>query len=210
MKKYNWIYQMRGMAIIAVVICYQQHLLHESEWIQLLTLYSVTTFIFCAGLTKTISYNKSKITSIALWQMQKLFPLLCSYLIATMAYITIDHIWSGIEIEVLWSDLLQFSASPPFYFLLYYFSLTLISPILYMIIMKICNSSKMYITVLKLLFFLVGLFIIGYAMIDKVNFLGQNYLFVYGSGMLLGKWVLQENTNVWNKKSRIICSMVFG
>lgn len=45
MKK-EWIYQIRGLAIIAVVICHQQGILHDTEVLQLFTLFSVTTLVF--------------------------------------------------------------------------------------------------------------------------------------------------------------------
>ena len=68
MKRQNWIYQIRGLAIIAVVICHQQHLLHESEIIQLFSLYSVTTLIFLMGVTKSnifeITFSSVRLTNV--------------------------------------------------------------------------------------------------------------------------------------------------
>ena len=55
---YQWIYIVRGFAIIAVVVCHQQFFLHSTEWLQMFSLYSVTAFVFCMGLTKWISLEK--------------------------------------------------------------------------------------------------------------------------------------------------------
>lgn len=58
-KPIQWIYQVRALAIIAVVICHQQWILHTSEKVQLLTLFSVTTLIFLMGITEAFWLKKS-------------------------------------------------------------------------------------------------------------------------------------------------------
>lgn len=58
---YEWLYNIRGMAIMAVVVCHQQHFLHDAEWIQMISLYSVSTFIFCMGLTKGVVLKKNRL-----------------------------------------------------------------------------------------------------------------------------------------------------
>lgn len=57
-KHIEWLYQIRGLAIVAVVVCHQQGLLHSSEEIQCLTLYSVTTLVFLMGCTRSLWFNK--------------------------------------------------------------------------------------------------------------------------------------------------------
>lgn len=57
-KYIDWIYQIRGLTIVAVVLCHQQGLLHTSEEIQCLTLYSVSTLIFLMGCTEALWLNK--------------------------------------------------------------------------------------------------------------------------------------------------------
>ena len=59
MNKKNWIYQIRGLAIIAVVIWHQQGILHNTEVLQGFTLYSVTTLVFLMGVTKALSMKKN-------------------------------------------------------------------------------------------------------------------------------------------------------
>lgn len=56
-KRIFWIDLVRGMGIIAVVICHQQGLLHQSERLQCFTLYSVTSLVFAMGFTKGLSFR---------------------------------------------------------------------------------------------------------------------------------------------------------
>lgn len=57
MKK-NWIYELRALGIIAVVVCHQYNLLHTSDLVQCLSLYSVTSLIFLMGVTKYYSITE--------------------------------------------------------------------------------------------------------------------------------------------------------
>ena len=54
MNRQNWLYQIRGIAIIAIVICHQQFILHTYEWVQFLALYAVTISIFCTDITQML------------------------------------------------------------------------------------------------------------------------------------------------------------
>ncbi|NBI89227.1 hypothetical protein D3Z45_01170 [Lachnospiraceae bacterium] len=91
MNKKNWIYQIRGLAIIAVVICHQQGILHNTEVLQGFTLYSVTTLVFLMGVTKALSMKKnyasdSQCDKIFVYSLKSMFPVLCSYIVATFIY----------------------------------------------------------------------------------------------------------------------------
>jgi len=194
LKKYSWLYQIRGMAMIAVVVCHQQYLLHSSEWIQLLTLYSVTVLIFCAGITRSISLKRwaehsggLHVCAFLRYLAGKLAPILCSYLIATIAYLTLQHRWTGDIAAVLVNALLTFSASGPLYFIKYYVVLTCLSPILQaMVTWAFSDRSRKWVSGLRLSAVLILTFLIGCWSLGRLSLLGGSYLSVYTAGIAFG------------------------
>ncbi|AOZ93316.1 acyltransferase family protein [Paenibacillus crassostreae] len=216
MGKYNWLYQIRGMAIIAVVVCHQQGLLHSSEWIQLLTLYSVTIFIFCAGVTQAFSLkklNSSFITnerySFSEYIINRLKPIILSYIVVTIAYLSQRNMWTGLEWDMLFNALLTFSASPPLYFLRYFIVLICVAPILFAFVNIILKkNSSGVVTNLKIIILLILTFLIGYYSIGKLDSLGQSYLFVYTAGIIFGSLPFPKVKNV--QLPFIITTLMFG
>lgn len=186
MKK--WLYQIRALAIIAVVICHQQGILHSSEYIQLLTLYSVTTLIFLMGYTSALSLKKHKKEisekGCLSFSLNRLKPALCSYVFASACYLISYGSFTGSQFEVIFSSLLSFSATPPFYFFKYYIVFTLLAPFLMFLCIKIKKYGKSSILLYAVLLFLS--FVFGYTMIDQVSCFGGSYLAVYSLGMMLG------------------------
>lgn len=62
-EKCDELYFVCGLAIIGVVVCHQINFLHTSNWINCVTIFSVSALIFCAGITKAFSietYVKEK------------------------------------------------------------------------------------------------------------------------------------------------------
>lgn len=189
-QKKEWIYQMRGMAILAVVVCHQQGFLHQSEWIQLFTLYSVSMLILCAGITRAYSLQKYKFSAdisggLMRYIIKALCPLLCAYTASAIMMM----IWNGENcsdyLNVI-NGLLSFNAAGPYYFLKYYIALTILSPVpfLFVKIIKRCKikAHQLLFTVL----FLFVTFLIGYLSIGKLDIIGQSYFFVYCLGIVLG------------------------
>lgn len=194
--KKEWIYQIRGLAIIAVVVCHQQGILHDSEFIQLLTLYSVTTLVFLMGVTKAISLKRHYTShahpeGMVKYSLRAMTPVLCSYLIASFAYLSIDSgkKWvTGLSYNTVLENLLDFSASSEFYFIRYYILFSLYAPFLYAIIKYIIYKKelKKYRTLLEAGVFLL-VWIVGYESIGRVEVFGASYLFVYSVGLLAGQ-----------------------
>lgn len=175
---YEWIYMIRGMAIIAVVVCHQLHFLHYTEYLQMFSLYSVTTFIFCMGVTKWLSLEKAhesnKLFSYWRYTWKSLKSILCAYLIATICYLIVAGQFSYWNVL---ASLVYFSASGPLYFVSYVILFSLLAPILYTMIYKIMQNEM---KILLLIMFVVSAFIIGYI----IEPLGSTYLFVYIIGMI--------------------------
>ena len=132
MKKISWIYYARALAIVAVVVCHQQNILHTSEVVQGITLFSVTTLIFLMGVTEAFSLNRTtfKRGEVIVTQIKRKKSILFSYVLATIVYLCYLKIWTGNELETLSQYLLNFSACGPFYFVKYVLSFSLFSPCL--------------------------------------------------------------------------------
>lgn len=193
-KYVDWIYQIRGLAIVAVVICHQQGLLHTSEEIQCLTLYSVTTLIFLMGCTEALWLNKGQFAqgNILKKILLKSLPVFSEYFIATMAYdIYINRTFSGSnDYNIIFGDLLSFSASGPLYFMEYYFALTLISPITYWLICEVSHNETKWKRIAFFMVLLVIMFYLGYISIGWIHCFGASYLAVYTAGMIWGVMVV--------------------
>lgn len=189
MKKVAWLYQLRAIAIFAVVVCHQQKVLHTSETIQMITLYSVTTLIFLMGITQAFSLKKHasvfKNRKICSVMLEKMLPVLGSYIVVTIAYLMQAGMFVGYKYEILAVHLLNFSAAGPLYFVEYYIWLTLVSPIIFVLI-KAINIKNHKIKILEYVLIVVVFFVIGYVCMGKLEFLGGSFLSVYAAGMIWG------------------------
>ena len=184
----EWLDMIRGLCIIAVVVCHQQGILHTSEYIQFLTLYSVTGLIFAMGFTKGMSLTKhiinnaneniSSLLRCSVWSMKR---TLLSYVLVTIVVLEYQHVT---DFNDILSHILSFDALPPLYFIRHYIVLTLWSPILFFVlsqIIKTCGKLRYIYSFLILL----STWIIGYISISKLEIFCQSYFFVYTFGMLL-------------------------
>ena len=183
-KRVKWVDFVRGMGIIAVVVCHQQNILHVSEIIQLLTLYSVTSLVFCMGVTKGFSLKKfDKINEpkdVMMVALLSLVPTLMTYFVASITFdIIINHVSDKV---LLLENLINQSACPPFYYIDIYVKLTIVSPIIWGIINRIQTVKPKSICYFLLL---LSTWIIGYLSIGFFDVIGQSYLFVYTCGMII-------------------------
>lgn len=175
---YEWIYMIRGMAIIAVVVCHQLHFLHDTEYLQMFSMYSVTTFIFCMGVTKWLSLKKAheadQVFSYWKYVWKSLKSALCSYLLATICYLFVAGNFTYWNVL---TSLVNFNASGPLYFMQYVIVFSLLAPILYDMLNKLKENEMK-----TLLFFMfcVSALVLGYT----IEPLGSTYLFVYVIGMV--------------------------
>lgn len=201
MEERKWIYQIRGIAIIAVVVCHQQWILHKSEVIQLLSLYSVTTLIFLMGVTKAISlknhyFGKDHCEKIFRYSLKSMAPTACAYIVATVFY---SYRQLGeIDFNSIWSSTLSFSASHPFYFMQHYFWLSLWAPLFFSVIKSILIKGIPQIEKnIQLLFIYILIWLIGYGTIGRLDIFGQSYLFVYSVGLLVGQMEGREAKRIY-------------
>ena len=197
MKK-QWIYQIRGLAIIAVVTEHQMGSTHHSETIQLFTLFCVTTLVYLMGVTKALSL-KERIQKdifsdgILRYSIKSMLPVLCSFIVATFLYLCTcsgtGWIPGGTSpYSTVLTSALDFNASGPFYFIRYYILLSLWAPCLYAAIKRVLPPPERFFQgACLLLLLLIFIWIVGYWSIGKVDIFGESYLFVYSCGLLTGQ-----------------------
>lgn len=180
---------LRGAAIIAVVVCHQQYILHTSEYIQFISIYSVSALIALAGITRYISLSKKlssklNINNTVCYLAKAIWGILAPYILVTFICAIIEVGVNSDLPQYFFSRLLTFSASPPFYFVKYYLVLTLLSPLLFFSVNKCMSADK---RTLKTGLFLMFVWIFSYKSITYFDFFAQSYLFVFVCGLIVGK-----------------------
>ena len=182
----KWIDNMRGMAIIAVVVCHQMNFLHSSETVQCLTLYSVTSLIFLMGLTKGFSLSRfiksrNKDETFLQYTIKSLLPVLSAYFVASYIILRKANIGDNQQLMI---SLLNYSADSPFYYVQHIIRLSVFAPVIFFTISKIFDEQNKLVRIIKLIAFLALLWIVGYFSIGVLDIFSQSYLFVYALGIL--------------------------
>lgn len=127
-----WLDFLKGVSMIAVVI---DHLYYSlggrmvASSVHPLTFFSVTMFIFLAGITAALSYDRHQDAGLK-GAFRRMPHIVIPYVIATAVY----HFFQqdgGFNLTEYLRSLVFFSASLPFYFIFFFLQLMLISPLLY-------------------------------------------------------------------------------
>ena len=182
-----WLDLLRGVCIIAVVVCHQQGSLHSSEVVQYLTLYSVTGFIFAMGFTKGLSLQSyiqkesTRQTSFLAYSIKSMLKTLAAYSFATIVILELNGTTDFVE---LFHRLLSFDAQSLYYFVKYYLILSLWAPVLYYIVL-FANRYEGCIKGLMTIAIIVFIWLLGYFSVGRINILGESYLTVYFIGIYL-------------------------
>lgn len=188
-QRIRWIDCAKTVAIIAVLVDHNSGLLYQNNNIKIISYFSVSLFILLAGIT---AFDTTKVVRGGgrhkYWQ--GLSRILLHYAIATF----ILQVWYThfFDLQTYISHLLHFSIQAPFYFLLFFLQLKLISPFLVMWC-QFCNKQSLswlwhIASVLFLCWF--SSVLIRYTFMLPVggggNFLfGGTYLLLYYIGILL-------------------------
>lgn len=157
-KTYEELYFLRGLAIIGVVVCHQINFLHVSNWINCITIYSVSMLIFCAGITKSFSINnyvkkKNMSGEKYVWMSytcNSLKSSVVSYSFCCIIYGIYYKLWNGYSFHELIVSIVEFGLSGPFYFMRYYIVLAVLAPMLYVMIRmvgKLGGGAKRFLAV---------------------------------------------------------------
>ena len=142
------------------------------------SLYSVTAFVFCMGLTKWISLEKTTTKDRKGVFKKSLINILAEYCLATIIYLAVA---SKFNWRNVFNSLLSFNASRPLYFIEYTIIFSVLAPYLYLWIKYKTDN------ILDLLFGLLIMYVIPYITLERLNIFGASYLMVYALGMLSSK-----------------------
>lgn len=200
---FKWIDFLKGLAIIAVVLDHMCGILYIDYRIQLMSFYSVTLFIILAGITSYISMDKKRIINYDFgYVLKRLKSVLVKYIIATIIITT--YSMRFFDLKVVLDKIINFTASGPFYFIVFFCQLIVVSPILYLFLKKVETMKKMY----SKLFFLIlilfmltelGLIFTKYTLVLPLHgggryILGGSFLPIFFIGMIFASFNLKIKT----------------
>lgn len=181
----KWIDAAKGIAILAVIIDHSTGLLFSKRIISLSSYFSVTVFVFLAGITSYYSSERHKDESIGGELIRKIKSILIPYAVATCIYQFV--IKGRFNFGEYINHLLYFDITPPFYFVVFFLQLIFISPYIYRLIEY--KKEKSWHCLMVVLATMISLFCIRYTFIIDVwgggkYLLGGSYLLVYLLGEL--------------------------
>lgn len=189
----KWLDRTRGIAIIAVITQHLMGIAHHTEVIQVTTLFCTSVLIICMGITQCWGYDKAitngqiaKNGDIVKYLFQRMLPILCALCVGTMAYMTYNREWAGVEFAYLLTRVISCDAALPFYFFRHYINLTLLSPVLYYIVSVIRGIENNWWRMICNAFLLIVCFLTGYLLIGRFELLSESYLSLYVLGMIWG------------------------
>lgn len=187
----GWINCAKFFAILAVLVDHVKGILYEDETIQYIFFYSVTVFIFLAGMTAYYSLQNRKAEETGgKWVLRRLGRILVPYLAAVAVY---QFARTGFQLNlgayVLWA--LNFNLEGQFYYVLIYLQLIAIAPVLYLFVMN-CRRGKasfLFRIVFLVLAWMASSFLMRHSFALETYgggkyLLGGTYFFVFAAGML--------------------------
>lgn len=121
-----WIDCAKYVAIIAVAIDHTNGFLYDNKTLAFASYFSVSLFILLSGLSSVIS-SSNKFKGFQ-HQFKKVMRLFISYSIATL--ILFIYYRRFFDLKQYIDTLLNFNIQGPYYFLVFYFQLALITPLL--------------------------------------------------------------------------------
>jgi len=208
----EWIDFLKSIAMLAVILDHTYMVLFTNRILWLHTGFSVTLFILLSGITASLSIQKHKIV-IKNWQylFNKILFLSISYIIASIINHLVDNSFH-LDLNLLIFQLVTFSATPPFYFVLFYSQLILVSVLIFKIFNKY-KSLSWHIFLLIILYYISFIFN-THPFTNKIilggRFLfGGSYLFVFSLGIFFSIYLkkLLNNKLILNLLSLI--SLIF-
>lgn len=202
----TWINGAKLVAIIAVLIDHTQRVLYQNLDIAEATYFSVSLFIILSGMTSYLSdLRHDKLSGGGQNYIHKVTPLLTAYCVATAIYMIATTYEFDLAIYV--SNLIHFSATSPFYFIMVYLQLMLVNRFLFNFLQKCPNSIKGY---LYEFLMMIGIIVFSGWTSNYTNILdlyggggkllGGTYLIMYYLGMIFIK-------HGWLEKVKIVKSL---
>jgi len=189
-----WINLCKGFAIIAVMVDHLHGVIYNSNLIQVFSFFSVSVFIILAGVTSYISNNRNRNEEMYHGIKKRLIKFCVSYCVATFFYQIFEYdFW---DLKTYLFHLLNFNITGPFYFVIFYMQLLIISPVFQKIIIltrKFHGRSSFLIHTFTIaLISGISVLCLKYTFILEVHgggkyLFGGTYLLLYYFGMLFAE-----------------------
>ena len=207
-----WINCAKFMAICGVMVDHTAGILYTTQNIQWASFYSVSLFILISGLLtyRSIQHHNYSYGKTVLHSLKK---IVIAYLIATFIY----QVWAykGFDFVRYLQGLIAFNVSGPFYYVLLYIHLMLISKILYSFIAF--RTRAVFIKDLTVGYCVIAISYIATNYSNVLNvyggggkLIGGTYLFLFYLGMMFAKYkVFEKITTVKCLVSTVIGGTVY-
>lgn len=187
-----WIDVAKFLAIVAVMIDHTSGTLYSSHYVMFFSYYSVSLFIFVLGITTIWEYTSKNIDNTLGWVKLKCLKIVRPYIVANI--ICGVCIYRRFDFEIILNGLIHFNLIGPFYYVLLYIQLILISPLLFEIFNRADNCTGFItIEIIGLLFMVfISILTTNYSSILGVyggggKLFGGTYLILFYLGMWFGK-----------------------
>ena len=189
-RRIEWIDCAKCVAILAVVTDHCNGFLYTNPYIAYASYFSVSLFVLLSGISTWITYQRGKEISFGS-QFQKVKKLFLTYAVATFLVLCI--LQHRFDLKEYLFYLIGFSIQGPYYYLIFFIQLLMISPVL-VNWCRFVNDSKN-----KWVMHLVTLCFLGWFAYISINYthilktagggerflLGGTYVILYYLGMML-------------------------
>lgn len=182
--KIGWIDFLKGISIITVIFDHLFNVIYYNHTANLYTVFSVSLFIFLAGVTSVISIDRNK-EPLGRYQLRRIKGVFIPYAVATAVYGFVNMGYH-FDAENFWSDLIHFRAAGPFYFVVFYCQLILVAPFLFRILI---NKKFLFQLTSVVIIYALAKYLTHHTEVGRIyggggRVLGGSYLFVFYLGML--------------------------
>lgn len=200
-KHYEWIDFAKSIAIIAVILDHTFGITYKNDVLHYHTAFSVTLFIFLAGITASISIGKHDKND-KNYLFRRIKVIFIPYFFATLVYSIYNNNFM-FDLYLFIKQLITFSASGPFYFVFFFMQLVLCSVVIYKIFQK-CNGNILKGIGTLLFIYLLCVYFNRYTSMGPIygggnKLLGGSYLFVFSLGIIFYQYI----DKLSNKKTNI-------
>lgn len=185
----NWIDCAKCLAIVAVIVDHTNGILYKDTDIAFLSYFSVTLFVLLSGMTSFFSNKKHESENIYGQMVRRFKIIFIPYIGATL--LCHGYFQHKFDLIPFLKNIVYFNSAPPFYFVVFYIQLLVISPFLYRILQKSLNSKfKISLLLIEFAVLLVlSKIFLDYTFILDVhgggkNLFGATYLIVFFLGMV--------------------------
>lgn len=214
----KWIDFMKAIAILAVLTDHSFGTLYSDIKITQASFFSVTLFILVSGINSYTAFLRHRNTPYGTDIKRKLKSILIPYGIATAVYGIIAV--GKFDLMYFINSFLNFSSAAPFYFVVVFIQLLLISRFFCLIVNAVRESGRaIWQKVLFHLFFSV-LLLAAAAIFTKYTFVlnvyiggqflfGGTYLFVYYIGHIIGSYSREINSLAENVNKQYIYIYIY-